>query len=67
MQVVLLDIQKMDNRQDGGIIMAYIIGAIATAAFTSGFAMALWFSQDKLGKAYRMGKRDGHREVSELR
>ena len=57
----------MDNRQDGGIIMAYIIGAIATAAFTSGFAMALWFSQDKLGKAYRMGKRDGHREVSELR
>ena len=57
----------MDNRQDGGIIMAYIVFAIAIAAFTSGFAMALWFSQDKLGKAYRSGKRDGHREVSELR
>ena len=63
----MLDIQKMDNEQNGGISMTYIIGAIAIAAFTSGFAMALWFSQEKLGKAYRMGKRDGHREVSELR
>ena len=43
--------------------MTYIIGAVAIAAFTSGFAMALWFSQENLGKAYRMGKRDGHREV----
>lgn len=67
MQVVLLDIQKMDNEQNEGINMTYIIGAVAIAAFTSGFAMALWFSQEKLGKAYRMGKRDGHREVSELR
>ena len=57
----------MDNEQNGGINRTYIIGAVAIAAFTRGLAMALWFSQEKLGKAYRMGKRDGHREVSELR